>query len=85
MNGITKYDFELAKVQAGIDVVAFLADAKIFSSKGEARKTVQAAGLSINRKKVEDIALKIDSSFLLHGKYLLVSKGKKTHYLVKVS
>lgn len=82
MTGVPKFDYELAKIQTGIDVVTFLAETKIFPSKGEARKTVQAAGISINRKKAEDIALTIDTSFLLHGKYILVSKGKKNHYLV---
>lgn len=85
INGIAKFDYEMAKIQTGIDVVSFLAETKIFPSKGEARKTVQAAGVSINRKKVEDIALQVDPSFLLHNKYILVSRGKKNHWLVKVS
>ena len=85
IDGISKFDFDLTKVQAGIDVVSFLAETKIFPSKGEARKTVQAAGVSINRKKVEDIALQVDPSFLLHNRYILVSRGKKNHWLVKVS
>lgn len=85
INGVAKFDYEMTKIQTGIDVVSFLAETKIFPSKGEARKTVQAAGVSINRKKVEDIALQVDSSFLLHNKYILVNKGKKNVYLVKVS
>jgi len=82
MDGIAKFDFELAKVQAGIDVVSFLADAKIFPSKGDARKTVQGNGVSINRKKVTD-KFTIDASLLLHGQYLLVQKGKSNFYLGK--
>ncbi len=83
MNGIAKFNFELAKIQAGVDVVTFLAETKIFPSKGDARKTVQGGGVSINRRKVEDIQLTVDSTSLLHGQYVLVQKGKKNFYLVK--
>ena len=48
----------------------------------EARKMVQGGGISINRKKIEAVGFKIDTSFLLHDKYLLVQKGKKNYYLV---
>ena len=83
MDGIIKSDFAKEKITAGIDVVSFLAEANIFPSKGEARKTVQGGGVSINRKKVESIELKIEDSMLLHDQYLLVQKGKKNYYLVK--
>nr|WP_205513328.1 tyrosine--tRNA ligase [Longitalea arenae] len=85
MNGVTKFDFELSKLQAGVDVVTFLAETKIFPSKGEARKMVQGGGVSINRRKVEQVALTVDASMLLHGMYLLIQKGKKHYYLVKAS
>ena len=45
---------------------------------------VQGGGVSINRKKIEDIQLVIDSSMLLHGKYLLVQKGKKNYVIVEI-
>jgi tyrosyl-tRNA synthetase len=82
MEGVVKFDFPADKLQEGIDVVSFLAETTIFTSKGEARKTVQGGGVSINRKKVEAIDMKIDASLLLHEKYLLVQKGKKNYYLV---
>ncbi len=82
MEGVVKFDFAADKLLEGIDVVSFLAETTIFPSKGEARKTVQGGGVSINRKKVEAIDMKIDTSLLLHSKYLLVQKGKKNYYLV---
>ncbi|MEO8406231.1 MAG: tyrosine--tRNA ligase, partial [Chitinophagaceae bacterium] len=84
MDGVAKSDFPKEKISAGIDIVSFLAETNIFPSKGEARKTVQGGGVSINRKKVEDIQLTIDKSFLLHDKYILVQRGRRNYYLVKV-
>jgi tyrosyl-tRNA synthetase len=83
MEGVVKSDFSKEKITAGIDIVSFLAETNIFPSKGEARKTIQGGGVSINRKKIENEKLKVESSFLLHGRYILVQKGKKNYYLVK--
>jgi tyrosyl-tRNA synthetase len=84
MEGIVKSDFFKHKIADGIDVISFLAETNIFPSKGEARKTIQGGGVRINRKKIENVQLAIDSSFLLHDKYILVQKGKKSYYLVKL-
>ena len=84
MDGIVKIEYDAAKISEGADVVSFLAETAIFPSKGEARKMVQGGGVSINRKKVEAIDMKVDTGLLLHNKYLLVQKGKKNYYLVKI-
>ena len=83
MEGVIKSDFDKNKLSPGIDVVSFLAETNIFPSKGEARKTIQGGGVSINRKKIDNVQLAINNSLLLHDKYLLVQKGKKNYYLVK--
>jgi tyrosyl-tRNA synthetase len=83
MEGIVKSDFFKHKIDEGIDVVSFLAETKVFSSKGEARKTIQNGGVSINRKKIEDAQMAINSSVLLHEKYILVQKGKKNYFLIQ--
>jgi tyrosyl-tRNA synthetase len=81
MEGIVKVDYTLSE---GKDVLSFLTETNIFPSKGEARKMIQNGGVSINRKKVDGIAMTVDSSLLLHNQYLLIQKGKKNYYLVKV-
>ena len=63
----------------------FLAETDILPSKGEARKMIQNGGISINRNKVDNIQFKIGQELLLHGKYILVQKGKKNFYLVEVN
>ena len=83
MEGIIKSEFAKAKIESGIDVVSLLADSGIMPSKGEARKMVQGGGISINRKKVEGLQVTVNSSMLLHGRYILVQKGKKNYYLIQ--
>jgi tyrosyl-tRNA synthetase len=82
MDGLEKIDFSKEKLATGIDVVSFLAESGIFPSKGEARKMVQSGGININRKKIEDIQFTVNSSLLLHDKYILVKRGKKNNYLI---
>jgi tyrosyl-tRNA synthetase len=84
MEGVLKVDYASEKVKGGIDIVSFLAETGIFTSKGEARKMVQNGGVSINRNKVNDASMLLQEGLLLHNQYLLVQKGKKNYYLVKV-
>jgi tyrosyl-tRNA synthetase len=84
MDGVLKINFEKASLMQGVDVVSFLAETNIFPSKGEARKMVQQGGISINRKKVDDVQMKIDSGLLLHDKFILVQKGRRNYYLINV-
>ncbi|HAL94980.1 MAG TPA: tyrosine--tRNA ligase, partial [Chitinophagaceae bacterium] len=83
MEGVIKVEVPFAQIKEGIDVVSLLANTGIFPSKGEARKTIQGGGVSINRKKVDSPTLSLSPSDLLHDHYLLVQKGKKHYYLVK--
>lgn len=85
LEGVARFSYSADKLGAGIDIVSFLAETGILASKGEARKLVEGGGISVNRKKVESVKTTVDSSLLLHGKYILVQKGKKNYYLVEVA
>ena len=82
LDGVPLHRIPRARIDGGMDVVTLLAESGIFPSKGEARKTVQGGGVSINKDKVGDVGQQIDASSLLHNRYLLVQKGKKNYYLV---
>ncbi|MCB0697962.1 MAG: tyrosine--tRNA ligase, partial [Chitinophagaceae bacterium] len=65
----------------GAEILTFLAEKGVFSSKGEARKMVQNGGLSINKEKVTDIGFMLTADYLLNDKYVLIQKGKKSYTL----
>jgi len=56
----------------------------IFASKGEAKKMIIGGGLMLNKNKIESETFQINSTDLLHGKYLLLQKGKKNYFLIEV-
>ena len=83
MEGVQLFQYDLVKINEGVDIVSFLAETGVFQSKGEARKMVQNGGVSINRRKVEDVGMKITNKLLLHEQYIMVQKGKKQHFLIQ--
>lgn len=82
MEGVPTVEFNKAAAASDIDLISFLAETQIFTSKGEARKMVLGGGVSINKIKVENVELTVNTTDLLNDKYLLVQKGKKNYYLV---
>ena len=84
-NGVPQFEVAREDVEAGIKAIELFTDkAAIFPSKGEMRKLVQSGGISVNKEKLTNQDMVIDSSLLLDGKYLLVQRGKKNYYLLIV-
>jgi tyrosyl-tRNA synthetase len=84
MEGVPSVDFSKTTLHNGVDLVSFLADTKIFSSKTEARKMILGGGVSINKIKIDAVDHTIKEDELLNGRYLLVQKGKKNYNLVRM-
>lgn len=77
--------FELPSSNIDQDVLELLAvDTAVFSSKGEARRMVSGGGVSINKQKLSGPEQRITSDDFINNKYLLVQKGKKNYYLIRV-
>lgn len=82
--GVPQREIKLQYVKENIDVVDFLAGkTKIFNSNGEARRMLKNNGVSINKQKVKQ-DYKISENDMLNNKYILVQKGKKNYFLVKL-
>jgi tyrosyl-tRNA synthetase len=85
-DGVPMFDISKTELNDGIGVLDFLAEkTKIFPSKGEARKMVQAGGVSVNKQKWEDEKSNLTMGNTLNNKYILVQKGKKNYFLCKVN
>ena len=85
LGGIDTFEVIKLEVANGINVVDLLVDkATVFPSKTEARKMVSGNAVSINKTKVADVNAIINLDSFIGGNYLLVSKGKKENYLIKL-
>jgi len=77
--------FEIPSSVLDRDVLELLAvDTAVFSSKGEARRMISGGGVSINKQKLSGPEQRITTADLLNSKYLLVQKGKKNYFLIRV-
>ncbi len=84
--GVPVFDIKMDVIVSGVTIADLCAEhTQVFPSKGELRRLVQGGGLSINKLKIENPDLQVGKEILLNGKYILVQKGKKNYYLIRVS
>ncbi|GAA4505146.1 tyrosine--tRNA ligase [Actinoallomurus oryzae] len=75
-----------AEVSAPLpSVVDLLAETKLVGSKSEARRTIAQGGAYVNNVKVTDEAAVPSTSDLLHGRFLVLRRGKRNVGGVTVS
>ena len=55
----------------------------IFKSNGEARRMLKDRAVMINKNKVDE-NYQLSSNDLLNNRYILVQKGKKNYFLIKI-
>lgn len=85
-DGVPLFDVSVSEIEKGINIVDLVSEkTHIFPSKGEARKMIQAGGLSLNKEKVTDANFLVNNSNTLNKKYILIQKGKKNYFLCKVN
>lgn len=83
--GVPLFNISREIITSGIPFSELAAEkSDIFPSKGDLRRTVKGGGVSINKEKIEDSEMVIDATRLINDKYLLVQKGKKNYFLIKV-
>ena len=63
------------------DTVALLVTTGLASSNSDARRTLGQRGITANGRRLEGEGA-LDGAELLHGRYLLLRKGRTTYHLV---
>jgi tyrosyl-tRNA synthetase len=82
-DGVPNYNVKLEELAKGINVADLLAvHTQVFPSKGEAKKTIQAGGASINKEKIPSPDTVYNEENLINGKFLVAQKGKKNYFLI---
>ena len=84
-DGVPQFEISRQLLKDQTKLADLLVDhAPVFPSKGELRKLAQGGGFAINKEKVADPYAPATEDMLLNDKYILVQKGKKSYYLLKV-
>lgn len=84
-DGVPTFDIKRDLLKNKISLVELCTEqTKIFSSKGEMRRLIQGGGLSLNKDKIADADVLVDESILLNERYILIQKGKKNYFVIRV-
>ncbi|MDE6345162.1 MAG: tyrosine--tRNA ligase [Muribaculaceae bacterium] len=83
--GVPQFEISADDLNGEIKLADLLTEkAAVFPSKAELRKLAQQGGFSINKEKVSDVYAPATADLLLNNKYILVQKGKKNYFLLRV-
>ncbi len=83
--GVPQFEFDTNDLSGEVKLMDLLTtQAPVFASKGEMRKMIQNGGLFINKEKITDTEAIATNNLLLNNTFILVQKGKKNYYLLRV-
>ena len=83
--GVPQAEISREEFDQGLDMIAALsAKTNFLASNGEARRALKENSISVNKEKVtEDYQL--SSEDLINNRYIIINKGKKNTYIIKVN
>ena len=82
--GVPQSEISRSDLNNGIDMISLLASQTCFlKSKGEARRALSENSISVNKTKVDE-SYNIESVDLIDDQYILLQRGKKNYFIVKV-
>ena len=82
-SGVPQAEVTKAQIDAGLDIVAAFADTGFLKSNGEVRRALKENSISVNKEKVKD-GFSISTNDLIADAYVLLQRGKKSYFLLKV-
>ena len=82
--GVPQAEIAASDIEEGLDMIAALAaKTQFLKSNGEARRALKENAVSVNKEKVKE-DYKISSEDLINGKYVVLNKGKRNTYILKI-
>ncbi|MBE0680247.1 MAG: tyrosine--tRNA ligase [Bacteroidales bacterium] len=83
--GVPMFDVSSAILASGVTIADLCAvHTTIAESKGELRRLIQGGGVSLNKGRVDSADMTVSADQLLNKRYLLLQKGKKSYFLIRV-
>lgn len=83
--GVPMFDVSSEIMASGVTISDLCAvHTRIAESKGELRRLIQGGGVSLNKGRVDSADMVVSAGQLLNQRYLLVQKGKKSYFLIRV-
>ncbi|MDG1912903.1 MAG: tyrosine--tRNA ligase [Flavobacteriaceae bacterium] len=82
--GVPQADIPRDQIKEGLDIIAALsASSGFLNSNSEARRALKENAISVNKAKV-DQEFRIQESHLIGNQYVLLQRGKKNYFVLKI-
>ena len=81
--GVPQAEIKRLTVENGLDIVAAFSETGFLKSNGEVRRALKENSISVNKEKVKD-GFVISTNDLIADKFVLLQRGKKSYFLLKV-
>ncbi|RIA08467.1 tyrosyl-tRNA synthetase [Flavobacteriaceae bacterium MAR_2010_72] len=82
--GVPQSEISRADFNEGLDMIAALsAKTNFLASNGEARRALKENSVSVNKEKVDE-DYQLTTEDLINDAYIIINKGKKNTYIIKV-
>lgn len=83
-DGVPQAEISRADIEEGLDIVeALVTKSGFLPSNGEARRALKENSISVNREKVKD-EHKIIVNDLINNQFILLQRGKKNYFILRV-
>ncbi len=82
-DGVPQTEIKRSQIKGGLDVISAFSESGFLKSNGEVRRALKENSLSVNKEKItEDLVITI--SHLINDKYVLLQRGKKNYFILRV-
>ena len=82
--GVPTADISKSLLESGLDMIAALsAETNFLASNGEARRALKENSISVNKEKVGE-AYQISSTDLINDTYVIINRGKRSTFIIRV-
>jgi tyrosyl-tRNA synthetase len=81
--GVPQSEVKRSIIENGLGIVAAFADNGFLKSNSEVRRALKENSISVNKEKVNENCV-INANDLIANKYVLLQRGKKSYFLLKV-
>ena len=82
--GVTTCEISKSEIKNGLDIIKSLSEISGFlSSNSEARRALKENSISVNKTKVNE-SYKLTNADLINNKYIVLNRGKKKTFIIKV-
>ena len=74
---------DIKEVEVNTNIVDFIVNMGVVSSKREAREFISNGAISVNGNKVDSLETIVDDNMFIESEYIVVKRGKKNYYIGK--